>query len=172
MSCLIAKLGPPAGYQLSSVSHLIKANVVPDEHWGTCSLRVSEVGLCGFAPLLTFSRPFSISFVVTCLSVESGGAKLVDRSASSAPISNTLPATPPETGSVDGDLAEEYASARENLAVLLFRSKVDADMAGAADSVGNAIVDFGAEDISVGNDNLNDELTSVEQTFSKKKGIR
>ena len=149
VSCLIAKLGPPAVYQLSSVSHLIKANVVRDEHWGTCSLRVSEVGLCGFAPPLTFSRPFSISFVVTCLLAKPGGGKLVERIISSAPISNTLPAALLETGSVDGDLAEDYASARENLAVSLFRRKVGADMAGAADSVGNAIVDLGAEDISV-----------------------
>ena len=91
---------------------------------------------------------------------------------SSAPISNTLPAALLETGSVDGDLAEDHASARDNLAVLLFRRKVGADMAGAADSVGDAFVVLGAEDISVGNDNLNDELTSVEQTFLKKKKNR
>ena len=151
------------------MSHLIKANVVSEEHWGTCGLRVSEVGLCGFAPLLTFSRPFSISFVVTCLLVESGGGKLVERTTSSAPISDTLPAALLEMGSVDGDLAEDHAAARENLTVLLFQRKVGADMSGAVDSVGNAFVDLGAKDISVGNGDLNDELTSMEQTFLKKK---
>ena len=169
VSCLIVKLGPPAGYQLSSVSHLITANVVSEEHWGTCGLRVSEGGLCGFAPLLTFSGPFSISFVVTCLLVESGGGKLVERTTSSAPISDALPAALLEMGSVDGDLAEDHAAARENLTVLLFQRKVGADMSGAVDSVGNAFVDLGAKDISVGNGDLNDELTSVQQTFSKKK---
>ena len=64
---------------------------------------------------------------------------------------------------MDGDLAEDYASARENLAALLLQRKVGAEMAGAADSVGNAVVDLGAEDISVESDDLNDELTAEEQ---------
>ena len=72
-------------------------------------------------------------------------------------------------GGVDGDLAEDHAAARENLSVLLFQRKVGADMSGAADSVGNAFVDLGADDISVGDGDLNDELTSLEQTVLKKK---
>ena len=58
------------------------------------------------------------------------------------------------------NLAEDYASAREHLAGLLLQRRVGADVAGAADSVGNAVVDLGAEDISVESD---DELMAEEQ---------
>ena len=44
------------------------------------------------------------------------------------------------------NLAEDYVSAREHLAGLLLQRRVGADVAGAADSVGNAVVDLGAED--------------------------
>ena len=64
---------------------------------------------------------------------------------------------------MDGDLAEDHASARENLACLLLQRKVGADVAGAADSVGNAVVDLGVEDISVESHDLNDELMAEEQ---------
>ena len=94
---------------------------------------------------------------------KSGAGKLVERSASSDLISDTLPAALPETVSVDGNLAEDHASARENLATLFPQRKVGADVAGASDSVGNAFVDPGAEDICWENDDLNDELMAEEQ---------
>ena len=66
---------------------------------------------------------------------------------------------------MDGDLAEDHASARETLAGLLLQRKVGADVAGAADSVGNEVVDLDVEDISVETHNLNDELMAEEQFF-------
>ena len=67
------------------------------------------------------------------------------------------------------NLAEDYTSAREILAGLLLQRKVGADVAGAADSVGNAVVDLGAEDISVESD---DELMAEDQfSFFLSRGV-
>ena len=94
---------------------------------------------------------------------KSEGGKLVERIASSDPISDTLPAALPETESVDGNLAEDCVSARENLAALFSQRKVGADVAGAADSVGNAFCGPGSEGYLCENDDLNDALMAVEQ---------
>ena len=52
-------------------------------------------------PFRHFSRSIQFIFVVTCLLAKPGGGELVERIASSDPISDTLPAALPETGSVD-----------------------------------------------------------------------
>ena len=67
------------------------------------------------------------------------------------------------------NLAEDYTSAREILAGLLLQRTVGADVAGTADSVGNAVVDLGAEDISVESD---DELMAEDQfSFFLSRGV-
>ena len=83
----------------------------------------ARFGIIFVQGLFVWICPSNFAVILLCLACVLRGqeARCLLKITSSDPIVDKIPATLPETGNLDEDLEKDFASARENLAVLLPR---------------------------------------------------